>query len=425
MRDPANNIPVWPRLLVSLAVAFLVMTVAVIGMLSFFPGGPRIRRTFEDSAGFGVEQFSADGRLLLGRALGWRHNDYVVWEVSTGRQIDHFRHDVEGRVPAFFTPNRQIACMALDEERYKQSLGATGKGVLTGQFMLHDSITRKGVASPVRGLALEGPMAISADEAIVAGLDWLGRLRVWDIATGDIRVTLPTAHPVGWRTDLRFSRDGRTLGAAFPEGTVQLWNVADWNECVHITLADSDRPLLCELSPDLRRVLTCPDEQASLGVREKFSTRQPVRLWSLIPQEQIAEQQGQFAREAPGGNTLSVRLHVDGRVLIQDQVPRQYSRWRFGASSGADYEMDLIWRDLDSGQIVATIPRPGVGLLSPDCRVFAEQTSQRTIALWDLPRPPSKISLLLFTGTPALVVGLGVWRLAFPRASRSRKPNGK
>ena len=64
----------------------------------------------------------------------------------------------------------------------------------------------------------DGRLLVTADEK---------RSFVWDAATGKRVAALPDGLPIG-ATAVAFSRDGRVLATALPEGAIRLWEVATW-----------------------------------------------------------------------------------------------------------------------------------------------------------------------------------------------------
>lgn len=66
--------------------------------------------------------------------------------------------------------------------------------------------------------------ALSGDGSTLATVSEDGRVRLWDVATMELRETLTGHHSAV--TSVAFGPDGTMLAAAAEDGTVRLWHVA-------------------------------------------------------------------------------------------------------------------------------------------------------------------------------------------------------
>ncbi|WP_051799272.1 nSTAND1 domain-containing NTPase [Catenuloplanes japonicus] len=194
-----------------------------------------------------------------------------------------------------------------------------------------------------------------------AGVD--GTVQVWDVATGQVRGTLPGSS--GHVLSVVFSPDGHTLVTSGVDGQVRLRDVATGQ--TRSTLTGHTGPVSSvAFSPDGRTLATAGDTTA--------------RLWDAVT--------GQ-TRSVLTGHTdsvLSVAFSPDGRTL---------------ATAGDDGTVRL-W-DAATGQTRTILSGSAQWLaFSPDGRTLAGGSSQATTRLWDTG-----------TGQPRLTLPGGMFSAAF------------
>lgn len=189
-------------------------------------------------------RFSPDGKWLLGG--GW--SGILVWESSTGRLVrkidkldsplflndktviaeDSFRRvkisssvntddrlecHINWRGPQTSPNGRLVACRKSSDLVVDTSHSLSIFSALTGE-----KLTDLRMEGEQPGLL---PAAFSSDSAMIAIGGWDGSVKLWDIATSKVIVTL-NGHKEAVTT-LAYSPDGITLASGSDDGTVRLW----------------------------------------------------------------------------------------------------------------------------------------------------------------------------------------------------------
>jgi WD40 repeat protein len=180
-----------------------------------------------DFAGVGTFRllaFSADGRYLAGSGIVDEHRSpcydhVIVWEVTTGKQVAHFRLVVaegtglggrHGQLTVrglCFSPKGKLAA-AVEASIFVFDL-ATGR---EEQCFGGQNIAANSVAFNRDGTLL-----------IAGTLD--GAVRLWNVQTGKLIGDVPGHR--GAVTSLAFAPDGKRLATGSADTTVLIWNVAE------------------------------------------------------------------------------------------------------------------------------------------------------------------------------------------------------
>jgi WD40 repeat protein len=211
-------------------------------------------------------------------------------------------------------------------------------------------------------------VAVSSDGTTVASGSYDRSIRLWNVATGQVRAVLVGhAHPI---QSLSFSPDGQTLASkSHADGEIRLWETATGKERTRFILG-----------PKLQPILFTPDGKQFIG-------GSPDGIWirdlgAVLSTERILQQPAKPVNMAitPDGRTLAVG-NDDGTVRLWD-LPS--GRERFVLQGHRDVVCDVA--------------------LSPDGRTLASGSFDRSARLWDVA-----------TGTPLGVLNhrYPVWALAF------------
>jgi DNA-binding SARP family transcriptional activator/WD40 repeat protein len=161
----------------------------------------------------GTIAFTPDSRVLAAGVIRneprRRSADIVRWDARSGRRLGRPRQVAPTPEPAL--------------------VGFTGRGarLVTSSVAERVTVIRDAVTlRPLRRLQGGGsPSALSPDGRVVALGAADGSVRLLDLHTGKLRVA--TGRHEGAVTDLRFTRDSRTLLTAGADARLSAWNLAD------------------------------------------------------------------------------------------------------------------------------------------------------------------------------------------------------
>ena len=293
--------------------------------------------------------FNEKGTLLASGSTGryhhgggWSGTKVLLWDVASGA-LESTLSGHSGRVSSVvFSPDGNTIASGSDDDTVILWNVATG-GIIT-TFSGHTG----GVNSVV--FNLDGSILASSSGA------WsTNPVRLWDVATGEFKVTLTA----GGSDKIIFSPDGRTL-AGDEKNTVVLWDVATGEQKVTLE------------SPDyLWDIAYSPDGGTLAGALQ--SEKGMVILWDVLTGQQKATFTGHtdgvtgVAFSQDGGSFVS--SSYDGTVMLWDVASLRDT----GADSSqvaADANSDGVVNILDlvlvssrfgeSGEIEADVNADGV-----------------------------------------------------------------
>jgi WD40 repeat protein len=162
-------------------------------------------------------------------------------------------------------------------------------------------------------------LVFSPDGRSLASCGFDGSTRVWDLATGRVRLTYTGHEAMVYH--LAFSPDGRRIASAGWDGTVRIWR-ADTGETLQILRGLGEHVNRVAFTPDGRRLLTLDQDKA-------------LRLWELADGRELWKLDG---GDDSTWHLMTLAMRPDGRMV---------------AVAGAFPPIRLI--DLESGKVVGRL----------------------------------------------------------------------
>jgi WD40 repeat protein len=272
--------------------------------------------------------------LLADRLAGWNGQSIDAPAAITAHAVSH-----DGRLVALATSRRDRPQQPGEVRLYHwESLGITKlRHVFTGHSV------------PVRAVAF------SADGAVLATADTGGTVKLWDVATGKERATLPASS--GAVLSLALSADGTLLAVGNEEGILTVWQTATHQQRFRCQ-AHKGGVLALTFSPDGSRLVSGGGDRA-VTVRDSESGKEkgrhqdyagPVSCLDFSPDGKLLAVAGGETASLLDALTLKELKPLTGHA--GKVVALAFSRdGKLLATAGADHSVKL--RDPGTGQVTS------------------------------------------------------------------------
>jgi WD40 repeat protein len=303
-------------------------------------------------------RFAADGKTLLMSFLG---GSTATWEPLTGRQLTPFQ------APPLQVDKKKANSTALSADLKKAAL-------MDDQGVLHvwDPSTGKTLCQISDPKVADDDPEFSTDGSLLVVAHTDKRIRVWDLATGIAKCTLPPFGVAPARQSRALSPDGRSLAVASgpnQEQSIRLFNTATGNEVGRLQWDDASDEHCLLFSSDGKCLISGHGRK---GVHKPNPPDDCLRLWDVATKREV--------RRIPILRPSDQSLWRGVRVLALSPS---------GRTLAADSVANVVLYELASGQEIARLDGEHSGpvwsiTFSPNGRTLVGGSWDQTALVWDV-----------------------------------------
>ncbi|MBD1861761.1 MULTISPECIES: serine/threonine-protein kinase [Trichocoleus] len=259
--------------------------------------GKPIRSLFGHTSGVQFVTISSDGQTLVSAS-----SDKVikVWDLVT----KHLRHTITEDSNWFWsvTTNSSAEILAVGHENGANLWDLTA-GKLLGTLVSQDRFSDD--------YSIDGPIfsvAISLDNQIVVGGSHDGKIKLWELSTGNLLDVISTGHE-GLVKPLIFSPNEHILASSgSDDSTIKVWDLKN-HELVHTCNGHTDRIRALAFSPDGHTLASASSDET-------------VGLWDMKTGEKL------LSLEGHSGPVLSVTFSPDSQTLVTGGQDKTIKIWQ-------------------------------------------------------------------------------------------------
>ncbi|CAN5422049.1 hypothetical protein BH18ACI2_BH18ACI2_00740 [soil metagenome] len=285
--------------------------------------------------------FSPDGQLL---ASGSADNTVKLWDTGVGRELRNLAgHRAWVKAVAFGAEGKLLASGSVD-----------------GEIRIWDTVSGREMRV-ITGAGSINAIAFSPDAKQIATGTNDNLVKLWDAASG--AAIRSFAGHGGWVLAVAFSPDGKVLASGSRDNTIKLWDAASGRELA--TLAGhTDRVRGIAFSADSKRLASASFDGSA-------------KVWDVKKGKELSTLAGQ------SGKVLAVALSADGKKLFIGSANKRSVK-TFEIEGG---------RELSSLQNAESIETLEAVAFSPDGRLVASSSGDKTVLLRDLSRRGAEVVL--------------------------------